>query len=66
MYHEHGDTPLCTPEQAHEWTDGSALCAAGVQFPDVTVNGKTLHPGQADNPDDIRTLIESLTYTPRY
>jgi malate dehydrogenase (oxaloacetate-decarboxylating)(NADP+) len=39
----------CTPEQAYGWTDGKALVAAGVQFPDVTINGKTLHPGQANN-----------------
>jgi malate dehydrogenase (oxaloacetate-decarboxylating)(NADP+) len=26
-----------------------ALVAAGVQFPDVTVGGKTFHPGQANN-----------------
>jgi malate dehydrogenase (oxaloacetate-decarboxylating)(NADP+) len=39
----------CTPEQAYRWTDGKALVAAGVQFPDVTIDGKTLHPGQANN-----------------
>ena len=39
----------CTPEQAYEWTKGKALVAAGVQFPDVTVGGKTFHPGQANN-----------------
>ena len=39
----------CTPEQAYRWTDGKALVAAGVQFPDVTRDGKTLHPGQANN-----------------
>ena len=39
----------CTPEQAYTWTDGKALVACGVQFPDVTVNGKTFHPGQANN-----------------
>src|SRR5215469_1238825 len=39
----------CTPKQAYEWTDGKALVAAGVQFPDVTVGGKTFHPGQANN-----------------
>jgi malate dehydrogenase (oxaloacetate-decarboxylating)(NADP+) len=39
----------CTPQQAFEWTDGKVLFAAGVQFPDVSVNGKTFHPGQANN-----------------
>jgi malate dehydrogenase (oxaloacetate-decarboxylating)(NADP+) len=39
----------CTPEQAYTWTDGRALVAAGVQFPDVTIGGKTFHPGQANN-----------------
>ena len=39
----------CTPEQAYTWTGGKALYAAGVQFPDVTIDGKTFHPGQANN-----------------
>jgi malate dehydrogenase (oxaloacetate-decarboxylating)(NADP+) len=39
----------CTPEQAYEWTDGKALVACGVQFPDVTLDGRTFHPGQANN-----------------
>ena len=39
----------CTPKHAYEWTDGKALVAAGVQFPDVEINGKTFHPGQANN-----------------
>jgi malate dehydrogenase (oxaloacetate-decarboxylating)(NADP+) len=43
------DKAECTPEQAYTWTDGKALVACGVQFPDVTVNGKTHHPGQANN-----------------
>ena len=43
------DKAECTPEQAYTWTDGKALVACGVQFPDVTVNGKTYHPGQANN-----------------
>jgi malate dehydrogenase (oxaloacetate-decarboxylating)(NADP+) len=43
------DKAECTPEQAYLWTDGKALFAAGVQFPDVTVNGRTFHPGQANN-----------------
>jgi malate dehydrogenase (oxaloacetate-decarboxylating)(NADP+) len=43
------DKAECTPRQAYEWTDGKALVAAGVQFPDVTLDGKTFHPGQANN-----------------
>ena len=39
----------CTPEQAYTWTDGTALVATGVQFPDVTLGGRTFHPGQANN-----------------
>ncbi len=43
------DKAECTPKQAYEWTDGKALVAAGVQFPDVTAGGKKFHPGQANN-----------------
>ncbi len=43
------DKAECTPEQAYTWTNGKALVACGVQFPDVTVGGKTFHPGQANN-----------------
>jgi malate dehydrogenase (oxaloacetate-decarboxylating)(NADP+) len=43
------DKAECTPAQAYEWTGGKALVAAGVQFPDVTLDGKTFHPGQANN-----------------
>ncbi len=39
----------CTAEQAYTWSNGKALYAAGVQFPEVTLNGKTFHPGQANN-----------------
>ncbi|WP_205954838.1 NAD-dependent malic enzyme [Pantoea stewartii] len=39
----------CTAEQAYRWSDGKALFAAGVQFPEVHLNGKTLYPGQANN-----------------
>jgi malate dehydrogenase (oxaloacetate-decarboxylating)(NADP+) len=36
-------------EDAYRWSEGRALYAAGVQFPDVTLGGKTFHPGQANN-----------------
>ncbi|NIZ14441.1 NAD-dependent malic enzyme [Phaeobacter sp. HF9A] len=39
----------CTPKDAYTWTDGRALVACGVQFPDVEFNGQTFHPGQANN-----------------
>ncbi len=39
----------CTAEQAYVWSKGKALYAAGVQFPNVTWNGQTFHPGQANN-----------------
>jgi malate dehydrogenase (oxaloacetate-decarboxylating)(NADP+) len=39
----------CSAEQAYTWSQGKALFAAGVQFPEVTINGKTFHPGQANN-----------------
>lgn len=38
-----------TAEDAYTWTKGKALFAAGVQFPDVTINDRTYHPGQANN-----------------
>jgi malate dehydrogenase (oxaloacetate-decarboxylating)(NADP+) len=43
------DKAECTAEQAYTWSKGKALYAAGVQFPEVTMNGKTFHPGQANN-----------------
>ena len=39
----------CSAEQAYKWSNGKALFAAGVQFPDVILNGQTFHPGQANN-----------------
>jgi malate dehydrogenase (oxaloacetate-decarboxylating)(NADP+) len=39
----------CSAEQAYAWSGGKALFAAGVQFPDVELNGHTFHPGQANN-----------------
>src|SRR4029077_20075236 len=43
------DKAECSAEQAYTWSKGKALFAAGVQFPDVTLDGKTFHPGQANN-----------------
>jgi malate dehydrogenase (oxaloacetate-decarboxylating)(NADP+) len=43
------DKAECSADQAYAWSKGKALYAAGVQFPDVTSNGKTFHPGQANN-----------------
>lgn len=43
------DKAECSAEQAYTWSKGKALYAAGVQFPDVTVSGKSFHPGQANN-----------------
>jgi malate dehydrogenase (oxaloacetate-decarboxylating)(NADP+) len=39
----------CTAEQAYTWSKGKAIYAAGVQFPPVHYNGRTLLPGQANN-----------------
>src|SRR6266436_7238927 len=43
------DKAECSAEQAYTWSKGKALFAAGVQFPDVTLNGRSYHPGQANN-----------------
>lgn len=43
------DKAECSAEQAYTWSKGKALFAAGVQFPDVTLDGKVFHPGQANN-----------------
>jgi malate dehydrogenase (oxaloacetate-decarboxylating)(NADP+) len=39
----------CTAEQAYKWSNGKAIYAAGVQFPQVNFNGQTFLPGQANN-----------------
>src|SRR5215469_9975590 len=39
----------CTAEQAYTWSKGTAIYAAGVQFPSVQYAGKTFVPGQANN-----------------
>jgi malate dehydrogenase (oxaloacetate-decarboxylating)(NADP+) len=43
------DRAECSAEQAYSWSSGRALFAAGVQFPDVELGGKTFHPGQSNN-----------------
>jgi malate dehydrogenase (oxaloacetate-decarboxylating)(NADP+) len=43
------DKAECSAEQAYTWSNGRALYAAGVPFPEVTLNGKTFHSGQANN-----------------
>ena len=43
------DRAECSADQAYTWSKGKALYAAGVQFPEVKLNGKTFHPGQANN-----------------
>lgn len=39
----------CTAEQAYTWSKGKAIYAAGVQFPPMVYEGRTLLPGQANN-----------------
>lgn len=39
----------CTAEQAYKWSNGRALFAGGIQFPNVDLNGRTFYPGQANN-----------------
>jgi malate dehydrogenase (oxaloacetate-decarboxylating)(NADP+) len=43
------DKAECSAEQAYTWSRGKALFAAGVQFPEVSLDGRTFHPGQANN-----------------
>ena len=43
------DKAECTAEQAYAWSQGKALYAAGVQFPDVSMYGRMFHPAQANN-----------------
>jgi len=39
----------CTAREAYEWSKGQAIYAAGVPFDEVTFDGKTFTPGQANN-----------------
>ncbi|AKU92625.1 NAD-dependent malic enzyme [Vulgatibacter incomptus] len=43
------DHAECTPREAYGWTNGRAIYAAGVQFPPLHLDGKTLVPSQANN-----------------
>ncbi len=43
------DKAEVTAEDAYTWSGGKVLYAAGVQFPDVIIDGRTYHPGQANN-----------------
>jgi malate dehydrogenase (oxaloacetate-decarboxylating)(NADP+) len=43
------DHAECTAEEAYRWSQGRALYAAGVPFPPVACEGRTILPSQANN-----------------
>jgi malate dehydrogenase (oxaloacetate-decarboxylating)(NADP+) len=43
------DHAECTAEEADTWSNGTAIYAAGVQFPPVRIGEKTLTPSQGNN-----------------
>jgi malate dehydrogenase (oxaloacetate-decarboxylating)(NADP+) len=43
------DKAECTPSRPTRGRTAKPSIAGGVQFPDVNLNGKTFHPGQANN-----------------
>jgi malate dehydrogenase (oxaloacetate-decarboxylating)(NADP+) len=43
------DHAECTPSEAYGWTQGRALFAAGVPFPPVRIDNKTLMSAEANN-----------------
>jgi len=43
------DHAECTAEEAYRWSEGRALYAAGVQFPEVRIGERVLVPSQANN-----------------
>ena len=43
------DHAECTAEEAYQWSEGRAIYAAGVQFPQVRLGERILTPSQANN-----------------
>jgi malate dehydrogenase (oxaloacetate-decarboxylating)(NADP+) len=39
----------CTPQQAYEWTNGSAIYASGSPFPPANFKGRMFKPSQGNN-----------------
>jgi len=43
------DHAECTAEEAYRWSEGRALYAAGVQFPEIRIGERVLVPSQANS-----------------